>query len=169
MNIIIIIQLVVAFVIGLTSLFILYRITNNFLTKTYQIEEQDNTAFTVLQMGIILSGSLVLSSIITPAINVIRIMNPSGALNMSNVLTSIGYVALFAIIGIVCTVVILAMGIFMIFQMTKVNEMEEIKQNKINASLITVALIIGLSLIIDDYCGQLCEALIPYPEVPNFL
>ena len=39
------------------------------------------------------------------------------------------------------------------------------KNNKINASLIIVALIIGLSLIIDNYCGQMCETLIPYPEV----
>jgi uncharacterized membrane protein YjfL (UPF0719 family) len=77
----------------------------------------------------------------------------------------LAYVGLFAIIGIVCTLVVIAAALVTIFQLTKINEIEEMKNNKINASLIIVALIIGLSLIIDNYCGQMCETLIPYPEV----
>jgi len=49
--------------------------------------------------------------------------------------------------------------------MTKVNEIEEMKAKRMNSSLIAAALIIGISYIVSDYCGHLCEAMIPYPEV----
>jgi pyridoxine 5'-phosphate synthase PdxJ len=65
----------------------------------------------------------------------------------------------------VATLVVIIGGLLTIFQMTKVNEIEELKNKKINSSLIAAALIIGISFIVSDYCGLLCEALIPYPEV----
>jgi hypothetical protein len=37
--------------------------------------------------------------------------------------------------------------------------------NNIPTALISAALIVGMSLIMDDYIGHLCEALIPYPSV----
>lgn len=43
--------------------------------------------------------------------------------------------------------------------------MEQIKLNNIPTALISAALILGMSLIMDDYIGHLCEALIPYPAV----
>lgn len=165
MNAIIIIQLLVAFVIGIISLFIIYRAVNFVMSKYFGLNDKDNTSFTVFQMGIIIAGALILSTIIDPAINAIRILNPQGSFNISQVLTSLAYVGLFSVIGIVCTLVVIAAALATIFQLTKINEIEEMKNNKINASIIIVALIIGLSLIIDNYCGQMCETLIPYPEV----
>jgi uncharacterized membrane protein YjfL (UPF0719 family) len=55
------------------------------------------------------------------------------------------------------------MGAF--FQLTHINEWQEIKNNNIPTALISAALILGMSLIMDDYIGHLCEALIPYPSV----
>jgi hypothetical protein len=37
--------------------------------------------------------------------------------------------------------------------------------NNIPTALISAALIVGMALIMDDYIGHLCEALIPYPQV----
>ena len=45
---------------------------------------------------------------------------------------------------------------------------KEIKKNNIGVALVTGAIIVGLSIILDEYVGHLCEALIPYPQVPRF-
>lgn len=165
MNTIIIAQIVIAFIVGFFGLFLLHRITTGFLVRNYQIEEEDNLALSIFQIGVILSGTLILSSIVDPAVNAIRLLNPSGEIELAKFGTSIAYVGLFAVIGIVTTVLIIVGGLLTIFQMTKVNEIEEIKNKKINSSLVAAALIIGISFIVSDYCGHLCEALIPYPEV----
>ena len=47
------------------------------------------------------------------------------------------------------------------------HEGEEIKNNNIGTALITIAIVLGLSIIMDDYVGSLCEALIPYPKTPR--
>jgi uncharacterized membrane protein YjfL (UPF0719 family) len=59
-------------------------------------------------------------------------------------------------------------GVTIFFQLTEVNEVEEIKNNNLPPSIVSSALIIGLSIIMSDYVGQVCEALIPYPEI-NFI
>ena len=53
-------------------------------------------------------------------------------------------------------------------KLTDINEGEEIKNNNIAVALITAAIIVGLSIIVDEYVGILCEALIPYPQLPTF-
>jgi uncharacterized membrane protein YjfL (UPF0719 family) len=165
MNTIIIAQLVIAFIVGFLGLFLLHRITTGFLVRNYQIDENDNLALSIFQVGVILSGTLILSAIVDPAVNAIRLLNPSGDIELAKFGSSIAYVGLFAVIGVVTTVIIVIGGLLTIFQMTKVNEIEEIKNKKINSSLVAAALIIGISFIVSDYCGHFCEALIPYPEV----
>jgi uncharacterized protein YneF (UPF0154 family) len=165
MKTIIILQLVIAYIIGFVGLFLLHRIITTFLKRNYQIDDNDNISLSIFQVGVILSGSLILSSIVDPAVNAIRLLNPSGEIELSKLGSSFAYLGLFAFIGIVATLVVIIGGLLTIFQMTKVNEIEELKNKKINSSLIAAALIIGISFIVSDYCGLLCEALIPYPEV----
>jgi uncharacterized membrane protein YjfL (UPF0719 family) len=167
MKTIIFIQFLLAFSIGIASLFIIYRTTNYFMRKRYGVEEK-NTAFAVFQAGIILSGSFILSSVVNPAVNAIRFLNQNNEIDFQSVAVSLGYVSLFALIGIFCTMIVIAGGLFTLFQMTHVDEGEEIKNNNIGTALITIAIIIGLSIIMDDYVGSLCEALIPYPAIPRF-
>ena len=165
MSTIIIFQLVIAFIVGFLGLFLLNRITTGFLVKNYQIEESDNISLSIFQVGVIFSGTLILSSIVDPAVNAIRMLNPTGEIEITKLGSSFAYIGLFALIGILTTVLIVVGGLLTIFQMTKVNEIEEIKNKKINSSLVAAALIIGISFIVSDYCGHLCEALVPYPEV----
>ncbi len=165
MKTIIILQLVIAYIIGFVGLFLLHRIITTFLKRNYQIDDTDNISLSIFQVGVILSGSLILSSIVDPAVNAIRLLNPSGEIELSKLGSSFAYLGLFAFIGIVATLVVIIGGLLTIFQMTKVNEIEELKNKKINSSLVAAALIIGISFIVSDYCGLLCEALIPYPEV----
>jgi hypothetical protein len=165
MSIIIILQLIIAYVIGFTGLFVIHRIVTGFLVRNYQIDDNDNISLSVFQVGVILSGAFILSAIVDPAVNAIRILNPEGTLSMSTMGSALGYIALFAIIGILATFIVITGGLVTIFQMTKVNEIEEMKAKRINSSLVAAALIVGISYIVCDYCGHLCEAMIPYPEV----
>ncbi len=60
---------------------------------------------------------------------------------------------------------IIAGGITILFQLTKINEWEEIKSNYIATAIISAALIVGLSIIMKDHVAAVCEMLIPHPEV----
>lgn len=162
---IIIFQLTIAFVIGFTGLFIIHRVVTGFLVRNYQIETSDNISLSIFQVGIIFSGTFMLSSIVDPAVNAIRLLNPDGIINLAAMGTALAYIALFAIIGIVATFLVITGGLIAIFQMTKVNEIEEMKAKRVNSSLVAAALIIGISYIVSNYCGHLCEAMIPYPDV----
>jgi uncharacterized membrane protein YjfL (UPF0719 family) len=51
--------------------------------------------------------------------------------------------------------------------MTHVQEWEELKKNNTTIALISAAVIVGLSLIVDNYVGLLCEVIVPYPDVLN--
>ena len=165
MSIIIIFQLIIAFVIGFIGLFIIHRIVTGFLVRNYQIDVVDNISLSIFQVGIIFSGTLILSSIVDPAVNAIRLLNPEGIVSLSAMGTALGYMVLFAIIGISTTLLVITGGLVCIFQMTKINEIEEMKNKRINSSLVAASLIIGISYIVSSYCGLFCESLIPYPEV----
>jgi hypothetical protein len=165
MSTIIILQLIIAFVVGFAGLFLVYRIITGFLKRNYQIDDTDNTSLSIFQVGVIFSGALILSSVVDPAVNAIRLLNPSGEIELSKLGSSFAYIGLFALIGILATLIVVIGGLLTIFQMTKINEIEEMKNKRINSSLVAAALIIGIAFIVNDYCGDLCEALIPYPEV----
>jgi uncharacterized membrane protein YjfL (UPF0719 family) len=167
MKTIIFIQFLLAFSIGIASLFIIYRTTNYLMKKRFGVEEK-NTAFAIFQAGIVLAGAFILSTVVNPAVNAIRLLNQNNEIDIQSILVSLGYVALFALIGIFCTMMVIGGGLFTLFQMTHVNEGEEIKNNNIGTAIITIAIIIGLAIIMDDYVGSLCEALIPYPAIPRF-
>ena len=166
MKSIIFIQFLLAFAIGIVALFIIYKSFNFIMKKKYGVQE-NNMAFSIFQAGIILSGSLILSAIINPAVNAIRFFNQTPTIDFQTIAVSFGYVLLFSLIGIFCTMMVIGGGLFTLFQMTHINEGEEIKYNNIGTALITIAIVLGLSIIMDDYVGSLCEALIPYPKTPR--
>jgi uncharacterized membrane protein YjfL (UPF0719 family) len=76
---------------------------------------------------------------------------------------------MFVFIGFFCTILVISSGLFVLFNLTKINEGQEIKNNNIAVALITAAIIVCLSIIVDEYVGIVCEALIPYPKIPTFI
>lgn len=158
------IQVLLAFVAGISGLYLLYKILNTYLRKKFDIQEL-NSAFAIFQVGILLSGALMLSSVLSAGINAIQFLNQGGQYSINNILMSLTYVVLFMAIGLVFTLLIIAASVYTYFQLTKVDEWEQIKQNHFATALISAAFILGISMIMDDYVGQLCEALIPYPTV----
>ena len=84
------------------------------------------------------------------------------------ILLSIAYVVGFVVVGLVSSALVIWGWVTNFFQITAVNEIEELKKDNIATSLITSAMILGLAIIMSDYVGHLCEALIPYPDI-NFI
>jgi uncharacterized membrane protein YjfL (UPF0719 family) len=163
MNILILLQTAVAFVIGIVSLFLVYKLLNIYLKRVFQIETV-NSAYATLQAGILLSTAMLVSSIIGPGLNAIRFLNQD-AITVQSVAGSMGYVLMFLIIGMIFSFIIIATGILILFQLTHVNEWEEIRNNNIATAIISAALILGLALIMKDHVASVCEMLIPYPQV----
>ena len=163
MNYLVFFQVGLAFVVGMGSLFMIYRLTDLVLRRQYQVEEF-NMAFSVFQTGIILATSFLLSSVIEPAANALRFLIQDG-LTLSSVALSSSYVIGFVVVGLVSSLLVIWGGVTIFFQLTAYNEIEELKKNNLSTSVITSAMIIGLAMIMADYVGQLCEALIPYPEM----
>lgn len=164
MKAIIIIQVLIAFGAGLACLFVLYRILNSVMQKRFEIQET-NAAFAIFQVGILLSGSMILASVLDPAVNAIQFLNQGKEFSFQTFTTSFIYVVAFLGIGLIFTLAVIFISMAVFFQLTHINEWEQIKLNNIPTALISAALILGMSLIMDDYIGHLCEALIPYPAV----
>lgn len=163
MNILLLLQSVLAFSIGIVSLYFVYVIVRWYLYKMIKIANE-NEAFAIFKAGIILASANLMSSVTGPGINVIRFLNQEN-IAMKSVLLSLGYVGLFVIIGMLFSFLVIAGGIIVLFQLTHVNEWQELKNNNLKTALISAALIIGLSLIMREQVGMVCEMFIPYPQV----
>lgn len=163
MNSIQLFQSVLAFGIGVISLFLVYTLIRFYLKNNIKIEVE-NDALAVFKAGIILSCANLMSAVIGPGINVIRFLNQD-AIVAQTILRSAGFVTLFVFIGITFSIVVIAGGVAILFQLTHVNEWEELKNNKLKTAIISVALIIGLSIIMKDQVSIVCEMFIPYPKV----
>ena len=163
MNTIVIIQTIVAYFIGIMSLVMVNNILNGYLRRKFQISER-NLAYGILQIAIILATAMILSSVIDPGVNAIRLLN-QGDQSFTKMAISVGYVFLFMLIGITFTFLTIASSVFALFQMTHVNEWEEIKNNNYVIAMISGAIILGLAMIMDNYVGNLCEAIVPYPDL----
>jgi uncharacterized membrane protein YjfL (UPF0719 family) len=163
MNTMILLQAAIAFAMGIIALFLVYKVLNFYMKKAFQLEEV-NTSYATLQVGIILSTAILVGSIIGPGMNAIRFINQT-EVSFATISTSLGYVMMFLIIGILFSMLVIAGGVMVLFQLTHINEWEEIRKNNIASALISAALILGLALIMKDQVASVCEMLIPYPEV----
>jgi hypothetical protein len=123
-----------------------------------------NDAYAIFKVGIIIASALLMSSVIGPGINAIRYFN-QGNLSWHTAITSTYYILLFVVIGVLFSFMVIAGGILVLFQLTHVNEWEEIRNNNIATAIISAALILGLALIMKDHVATVCEMLIPYPQV----
>jgi hypothetical protein len=166
MNYLVFIQFVMAFLVGTASLYFMYRFTTVLLKKQFGIVEL-NLSLSIFQLGIIISTAFLLAGVITPASNALRFLTQEG-IDVVSVATSLGYIVGFVLVGLFSSALVVWGGVTIFFQLTEVNEVQEIKDNNLPPSIVSSALIIGLSIIMSDYVGQVCEALIPYPDI-NFI
>jgi uncharacterized membrane protein YjfL (UPF0719 family) len=163
MNILILLQAFLAFGIGISSLFLVYVFVRWYMKKALKAEIM-NDAYAIFKVGIIIASALLMSSVIGPGINAIRYFN-QGNLSWHTAITSTYYILLFVVIGVLFSFMVIAGGIVVLFQLTHVNEWDDIKSNNIHTALISAALIIGLAIIMKEQVTTVCEMFIPYPEV----
>jgi uncharacterized membrane protein YjfL (UPF0719 family) len=128
----------------------------------------DNYAFTVFTSGIILSIGLILSEIIPSITNIIRILTTQT--ESVDIVTILTYSGLYLLIGFIMAIII-NLAVFSLFSMLTrgVNEFREIQQNNLSVAILVVAILISITLIVKESIALLISALVPYPEVTNFL
>ena len=165
MNVLILIQALLAFSIGMASLFTVYKVLESYLKKQFEVTEL-NMAFSVFLTGILLATANLLSSVVSPAMNAIRFLTQD-SLSVAAVASSAIYIISFLLIGLIASLLVTWGGVTIFFQVTKVDEMEELKKNNTATALVTAAFVLGISIVLRDYVGHLCESLVPYPEVLN--
>jgi hypothetical protein len=165
MNVLILIQALLAFSIGMASLFTVYKVLESYLKKQFEVTEL-NMAFSVFLTGILLATANLLSSVVSPAMNAIRFLTQD-SLSVAAVASSAIYIISFLLIGLIASLLVTWGGVAIFFQVTKVDEMEELKKNNAATALITAAFVLGISIVLRDYVGHLCESLVPYPDVLN--
>jgi hypothetical protein len=163
MNVLLLFQSLMAFAIGVLSLFLVYIIVRWYMNRIVKIKEENN-AISLFNAGVILSCANLMAAVIGPGINVIRFINQDGVA-YKTVLNSLSYISLFVLIGMLFSFLVIAGGIIILFQLTHVNEWEELKSNNIKTAIISSALILGLSLIMKEQVSVVCEMFIPYPQV----
>ena len=123
-------------------------------------------ALSVFLTGILLATANLLSSVVSPAMNAIRFLTQD-SLSVAAVASSAIYIISFLLIGLIASLLVTWGGVAIFFQVTKVDEMEELKKNNAATALITAAFVLGISIVLRDYVGHLCESLVPYPDVLN--
>jgi len=165
MNVLILIQALLAFSIGMASLFTVYKVLESYLKKQFEVTEL-NMAFSVFLTGILLATANLLSSVVSPAMNAIRFLTQD-SLSVAAVASSAIYIISFLLIGLIASLLVTWGGVTIFFQVTKVDEMEELKKNNAATALVTAAFVLGISIVLRDYVGHLCESLVPYPDVLN--
>jgi len=163
MEILILLQSGVAFLTGIVSLYLMYRLLHAYLQKVFKLEAM-NTAYATFKAGVLLATSMLMASVIGPGINAIRFLNQAGV-NTGTISSSVGYVLIFMLIGMLFSFLVIGAGIVVLFQLTRVNEWEEIRRNNVPTAIISAALIVGLAFIMKDHVASVCEMLIPYPAI----
>ncbi|MGC6414890.1 MAG: DUF350 domain-containing protein [Bacteroidia bacterium] len=163
MKIIVIIQTVLAFLLGISSLILVYNLIGRYIKSKIKLDT-NNQSFGIFQAGLIIATALILSSVINPAINAIRIIAGEN-FDVFIAIKSLIFVLIFFLIGIIFTVLIVGSGVFMLFRMTRVDEWQELSKDNKAIAFISASILIGLAIIMDQYVGHLCEIIIPYPEV----
>lgn len=165
MNVLILIQALLAFSIGMASLFTVYKVLESYLKKQFNVTEL-NMALSVFLTGILLATANLLSSVVSPAMNAIRFLTQD-SLSVAAVASSAIYIISFLLIGLIASLLVTWGGVTIFFQVTKIDEMEELKKDNAATALITAAFVLGISIVLRDYVGHLCESLVPYPDVLN--
>ena len=125
-------------------------------------------AFTIFTSGIILSIGLILSEILPSITNVIRLSTTQT--ETVDTTTIISYSGLYLAIGFIMAVFINATAFLLFSMLTKgINEFREIQRNNVSVAILVVTILLSITLIVKESIALLISALIPYPELTNYL
>ncbi len=150
---------------GIAILFITYRILRIFAKKRLQLEE-NNLAFNILTMGVLISVGIIVSGVIQPILDSFRLLSQTDIEKTELILQFLGYGGLYIMIAFVSALLVVFIGIYIYANMTSLSELEELKKNNIGVAIVLVAIILTLSLMTSNGIILIIESIIPYPELP---
>ena len=160
-------EIVLSIIITVIVVYISYKILQR-LFFSQQGLQGNNMAFTIFTSGIIISIGMILSEILPSITNIVRIATTQDT-NINN-WTIAQYSGLYLLIGFVMSVLINLAVFFLYSVLTKgIHEFKEIQKNNISVAIIVVSLLLSITLIVKNSIALLISALIPYPEISNFL
>ncbi|MBT8261358.1 MAG: DUF350 domain-containing protein [Bacteroidia bacterium] len=162
-----IIEVLISIGVTVAIVFISFKILKLLFFKTTELSK-NNMAFTIFTSGIVLSIGLILSEILPSITNVIRLNTTQTEVIETS--TIISYSGLYLAIGFILAVIINASA-FLLFSIltTGINEFKEIQQNNVSVSILVVSILLSITLIVKESIALLISALIPYPELTNYL
>ena len=162
-----ILEIIMAIGFSVIIIFISYRMLIYLFFKKADLRS-DNHAFKVFTSGIVLSIGLILSEIIPSITNIIRIQ--ATQTESVDYGTLIAYSGLYLFIGFVMAVIINAAVFFLFSILTRgIDEFREIQNNNLPVSILVTAILISITLIVKESIALLISALVPYPEVTNYI
>ncbi|AVI50887.1 hypothetical protein C5O00_06750 [Pukyongia salina] len=162
-----ILEIIISIGITVAIIFVSFKILKLLFFRSSDLRG-DNMAFTIFTSGIILSIGLILSEILPSITNVIRLSTTQTETVDST--TIISYSGLYLAIGFIMAVFINATAFLLFSMLTKgINEFREIQRNNVSVAILVVTILLSITLIVKESIALLISALIPYPELTNYL
>ncbi len=162
-----ILEILISIGITVAIIFVSFKILKLLFFRSADLRG-DNMAFTIFTSGIILSIGLILSEILPSITNVIRLSTTQT--ETVDTTTIISYSGLYLAIGFIMAVFINATAFLLFSMLTKgINEFREIQRNNVSVAILVVTILLSITLIVKESIALLISALIPYPELTNYL
>ncbi len=162
-----ILEILISIGITVAIIFVSFKILKLLFFRSSDLRG-DNMAFTIFTSGIILSIGLILSEILPSITNVIRLSTTQT--ETVDTTTIISYSGLYLAIGFIMAVFINATAFLLFSMLTKgINEFKEIQRNNVSVAILVVTILLSITLIVKESIALLISALIPYPELTNYL
>ena len=162
-----VLEIVIALLLAVSIFFVSFKMLKNFFFKEQDLKD-NNMAFGVFCSGIFIAIGLILSELVPSITNVVRMaVIQANDISTGQIIT---YAGLSLLIGFILAVLI-NLAVFMLFSaFTKgINEFQEIKDNNTSVALVVASILVSITLIVKNSIAVLISALVPFPEISNFL
>lgn len=162
-------ELMVAILIGVTLLYITYKIMDRFIRNKYKMGI-DNTSYAIFSGSVLFSVAYMITGIKGPILNSLDLLQAQAGYEGSPIVDGIKYSAIFigVLVILVALVNMIAISLFMLMTV-KIDEIKEMKKKNVSVSIVTAVIVISISLIVKDSVYLILESFVPYPESPVIL
>ena len=160
-------EIVIALLLSVAIFFTSFKILKRLFFKQDELGGK-NTAFAIFTAGVFISIGIILSELVPSITNVVRfsVLNPD-EIGMAKVIT---YAGSTLFIGFIIAVLINASVFFLFSALTRgINEFKEIKENNTSMAVLVASILVAITLIVKNTIAVMISALVPFPEVANFL
>ncbi|MEP2936208.1 MAG: DUF350 domain-containing protein [Gilvibacter sp.] len=160
-------EIVIALILSIAIFYTSFKILKRLFFKQDELGGSNN-AFAIFTAGVFVSVGIILSELVPSITNVVRysVLNPEEI----GIVKVIIYAGSTLFIGFILAVLINAAVFFLFSALTRgINEFKEIKENNSSTAILIASILIAITLIVKNTIAVLISALLPFPEVANFL